>query len=142
MYATPSSVSCGVVQIYSLLPTHNYPPGTKAAARLSLLESLLSTLATTSTQLCGTVVFSDADCYGNGIRLASEIKEAFGEEGLVSVSNKNPNSGNRIRTWLWSPNWHAVLPYYEKSLAEGRIMIPLARLQLASKYQSPTEQRT
>jgi hypothetical protein len=50
-----------------------------------------------------TVVFSDADRYGNGKKLLQYIKRhKLGE--VVSLSTINPNTKNKITTYLWVYN--------------------------------------
>jgi hypothetical protein len=50
-----------------------------------------------------TVFFSDADSNGNGKKLVNYIKRhKLGE--VVSISAKNPNTKNKITTYLWVYN--------------------------------------
>jgi hypothetical protein len=78
------------------------------------LTMLLMALSASTAPYTGMIVFSDADTYGNGIKVAAAIKEAFTDKGLVSASNINPNSGNAITTWIWAPNWKEVAEWMDK----------------------------
>jgi hypothetical protein len=66
-----------------------------------------------------TFMFSDADVEENGIRLAEQIRATFPNTQLVSGTNVNPNSNNRITTWVWSPNWSDVAAWAEKLMTTG-----------------------
>lgn len=51
------------------------------------------------------VVFADATCYGNGARLATFIrKNDLGEVFDTGPGVHNPNSGNKVKAYLWKIN--------------------------------------
>lgn len=100
-----SHISCGVVQVAGLEAYTRVGPD---------LDGLLRVLGGPNAPYCCTVVFSDADRYNNGRRLAKSIRTALqGGHGLAVRKGINPNSGNAIRTWVWSPNWADVAAYME-----------------------------
>lgn len=117
MKSQPSPISCGVRQVYELwnlnsreddrdiygdesFTGHVVPAGVPAAIR-----PLVAMLKATVHQGFSTIVFSDADMEGNGKALERAILSVFSKDWLVSVSNVNPNSSNRITTWVWAPDW-------------------------------------
>ena len=57
----------------------------------------------------GLVIFSDTDAedyaaYGKGLKLAALIRKLkIGPIVTIPVS-KNPNTGNRVKVWVWRPN--------------------------------------
>jgi hypothetical protein len=64
---------------------------------------------------CAMYVFSDADNYGNGVAFAETIKDHG--LGLIVENSEvttNPNSGNKIRTWIWQPDKKKILEYVNK----------------------------
>lgn len=91
-----SYISCGVLQVYDL----------EAMSRSPLLD-LLHMLGAELVPTVAHIVFSDANCLGNGFRLAREITDRF-PRTLVGRSGVNPNTGNRIHTWIWDPDWPEV----------------------------------
>lgn len=51
-----------------------------------------------------TYIFSDADKFGNGKKLYTYIKKNKLGKVVSTGPVKNPESGNIIRTWLWTYN--------------------------------------
>ena len=50
------------------------------------------------------VVFSDANCYGDGKRLAEELKKKKIGPVEISKTRTNDNTANRICFWTWYPS--------------------------------------
>lgn len=110
MYTRRTFVSCGCTQLYNL--------GTVSKAQLML--RLTPSYAWWHTRGEGpdgegdgkiykgeTVIFSDADCLGNGKRLEGLIKDyKLGE--VVKVSGRNPNTEENITTYLWRYNGNKI----------------------------------
>jgi len=59
----------------------------------------------------GHIWFSDADANGNGQRLEQEILSHNLGAIVRSPSRKNPNTGNPITGYIWSPNVAAIDVY-------------------------------
>lgn len=100
-------VSCGVGQFYSI-----------AGYWSGRLKEMIAEYGQGGASYCGTIVFSDIQD-SNGAVLAREIREAFPDTQLVSVKARNPNSGNLIETWLWTPNWEQVENYARDNKIPG-----------------------
>lgn len=68
------------------------------------------------------VLITDAVKNGNGRRLVNFILNNKLGSVISTESKKNPNSGNYIRAWLWSPNIKEVKSWWKnnkpKSLLE------------------------
>jgi hypothetical protein len=104
-------ISCGVQQYYAI---SNF--WTNSGDRL---RDMLLDLGNINAAMCGTVVWSDADMLGNGKALEQQIKAAFPDTQIVSVTARNPNSGNMIETWLWTPDWKQVEDYARANKITG-----------------------
>ena len=57
---------------------------------------------------CAHIVFSDSVRMNNGRSLAKFIEKNHLGELFKSPETVNPNSGNRIETWIWTPDWAAM----------------------------------
>lgn len=109
----PSHISCGVHQYYMIDHIHGQ-------LTAGYLRNLLSDGLAQATSL----LFSDADQLGNGIKLAQQIRAAFPDTDLIESAPKtNPNSGSIIRTWVWTPDWEAVAKYAEEHKLASHIAI-------------------
>jgi hypothetical protein len=82
-----SMISCGVGQIYGLW---------RFDARALVRETLDWGAAM--------YVFSDAQDEGNGAVLATFIRKNKLGKLVESCWEENPNSGNMIKTWIWTPD--------------------------------------
>lgn len=65
-----------------------------------------------------TVIFSDADICGNGAALKKMIRDnKLGR--VVSISTVNPNTLNKITTYLWVYNGNKIEPKAKKTTKRG-----------------------
>jgi len=90
---TLSTSSCGMVELHTLsVPTKN------------LLEEVNRTRY-------ALVVFSDSEGRGNGNRLYADIVDHELGRVVRTDAKRNPNTGNDIRAFAWSPDYAALKAY-------------------------------
>lgn len=108
MYIEGINCSCGVLSL-SGLPRRDEGPKAWLQGFYKMLE----------VKQDFTIVFSDNDFYGNGERLENLIKKhKLGE--VVSLDwDKNPNTGNNIKTWLWKLNCANIRKYLRSKTCLG-----------------------
>lgn len=94
-----ANISCGVTT-FTLLPVN--PEGAFAKFYRDCVFGVF-----TEDLPCAFVMFSDV-VQNRGEGLVAFIRE----HGLGTLSSpkarKNPNSGNRIKVWIWAPNFKAL----------------------------------
>lgn len=110
-----TNISCGVLQLHGLHEQNLLPNGTMVPRPW---EEVLNPLTTGSG--CAFVIFSDHDrgVYESaeeaekntgrrhtGRYLAEFIREKELGNLIETEQRVNPNSGNHIRMWVWSPEW-------------------------------------
>lgn len=60
------------------------------------------------------ILFTDAVKYKNGQELARFIQKHDLGTVYGARARTNPNSGNKIKAWIWSPNKRKLKAYYRK----------------------------
>jgi hypothetical protein len=122
-----SCISCGVHQLQSLYYMKiGRRVGTETLSGMDIIVSGLEFVSAESVPTrgsgeetynatCAMYVFSDADCYGNGIAFAKVIADnALGPIVENAEVTFNPNSGNKIRTWIWQINREKTRKFVKK----------------------------
>lgn len=104
MYVQTVNCSCGALSLAGLTKAKKQSP--KALIR----EIKKAVLAVTPGKLKNwTLIFSDTKSRGNGATLASIIKTyKLGKISSPPGYNKNPRTGNMIKSWIWVVDAEAV----------------------------------
>lgn len=101
-------MSCGVRIAYEL-----HPAPLQAALEIARALYDKAELDDDQTRSAALVIFSDqADRKSNGYRLAAMLRNLQCGTVTASEVRRNPNSGNRIRVWVWAPNHRLFAAWY------------------------------
>lgn len=66
------------------------------------------------------IIFTDTMSSRRGVRLAEYITEhKLGVLYKTEKAKRNPNSGNRIMVWIWSPNERELKKWWKKNDPEA-----------------------
>ena len=122
-YIVPSSISCGVFQLFYLDNSHSYlmeriynffiDAARKGTAQYKLLPTGAKDYQHPVWGDGAFLLFSDADLLGNGRSFA----DFLGKNNLAYVTNSkstvNPNSGNHISVYIAQLNHEKIAEWYE-----------------------------
>lgn len=93
MTITRSSISCGAYLVYDLRSTSPKTQTRKIAAEVA-----------ETYRRAAFYIFSDHAENSPGSRLADFLKEINCGKVIATESRVNPNSGNKIRVWMYTPS--------------------------------------
>lgn len=117
-----SDISCGVFELFDLLPFKaKYENDKYIAYQQSIEEYLIDTFYRCEEEndvgQPAFIIFSDIYLIkpkSNGEIVANFVEENKLGEIHRSIAKRNPNTGNRIRVYLWNVNWRNYSNWIDK----------------------------